>query len=180
MPSFSQDIIIFILGLLLFGPKKLPVLARQVGKWMAEFRRASNEFKMQMEEELRVSEQAERQAKIAAMEAAAPAAPALPSATAESTGNIDPEDPHPPRLEPPSESSVEAAAPAIERVDGVRTLPIATSGELSIMPPATGLPVPQTLSQAHALDPLLDSIPTAEPDAPSATANSTEAAAHGD
>src|ERR1700722_16199495 len=104
MPSFSQDIIIFILGLLLFGPKKLPVLARQVGKWMAEFRRASNEFKMQMEEELRVSEQAERQAKTAAMEAAAPAAPALSSGTPEGTGNIDPEDPHPPLPEPPSES----------------------------------------------------------------------------
>lgn len=184
MPSFSQDIIIFILGLLLFGPKKLPVLARQIGKWMAEFRRASNEFKMQMEEELRVSEQAERQAKTAAMEAAAPAAPALSSGTPEGTGNIDPEDPHPPLPEPPSESPIEAATPApepaIERVDGVRSLPIATSGELSIMPPATGLPVAQTVSQTRSLDPLLNSIPTAQPDVAEATANSTEAATHGD
>ena len=70
-------VIIFILALLLFGPKKLPVLARELGKWIGEFRRASNEFKMQMEEELRISEQAERQKKIAAMEAAAPIAPAL-------------------------------------------------------------------------------------------------------
>jgi len=184
MPSFSQDIIIFILGLLLFGPKKLPVLARQVGKWMAEFRRASNEFKMQMDEELRISEQAERQTKIAAIEAAAPAAPALPSETPEGTGNIDPEDPHPPLPELPSESPIEMATPApepaIERVDGVRPLPIATSGELSIMPPATGLPVAQTVPQARALEPLRDSIPTAQPDVPEAAANSTEATAHGD
>ena len=74
MPSFSDSIFLFVLALLLFGPKKLPVLARELGKWVGEFRRASNEFKMQMEEELRLSEQEERQKKIAAMEAAAPVA----------------------------------------------------------------------------------------------------------
>jgi len=176
MPSFSQDILLFILGLLLFGPKKLPVLARQVGKWMAEFRRASNEFKMQMDEELRLSEQAERQAKIAAMESAAPAAPVLEAGTENSVaGNIDPEDPHAPLPDPSLETAEPAPDPSIERVDGVRPLPIATSGELSIMPPATGLPVAQTGSQTRALDPLHESIPAAEPEA----ATHTEAA-HGD
>jgi len=180
MPSFSDSIFLFILALLLFGPKRLPVLARQLGKWMAEFRRASNEFKMQMEEELRLSEQAERQAKIAAMEAAAPVAPALEASTGESiaadnsaaTTNIDPEDPHP-RF---AEASASAPAPAVERVDGVRPIPIATSGELSIMPPATGLPV----AQNRALDPLLDSIPAADPGTHETTANPTETAPHGD
>ncbi len=74
MPSFSDSIFLFVLALLLFGPKKLPVLARELGKWVGEFRRASNEFKMQMEEELRLSEQEDRQKQIAAMEAAAPVA----------------------------------------------------------------------------------------------------------
>ena len=77
MPSFQDSIFLFLLALLVVGPKKLPVLARELGKWIGEFRRASNEFKMQMEEELRLSEQAERQKKIEAMEAAAPVAPAL-------------------------------------------------------------------------------------------------------
>src|SRR6202041_2749790 len=77
MPSLQDSAIIFILALLLFGPKKLPVLARELGKWVGEFRRASNEFKMQMEEELRLSEQADRQKQIAAMEAAAPITPTL-------------------------------------------------------------------------------------------------------
>src|SRR5580658_1342189 len=81
MPSFSDSIFLFVLALLLFGPKKLPVLARELGKWLGEFRRASNEFKMQMEEELRLSEQEDRQKQIAAMEAAAPVAQAVEEPT---------------------------------------------------------------------------------------------------
>src|SRR5579875_2414336 len=87
MPSFADSIFLFVLALLLFGPKKLPVLARELGKWMGEFRRASNEFKMQMEDELRASEQADRQKQIAAMEAAAPIPPPLNEPT-------EPEHPH--------------------------------------------------------------------------------------
>ncbi len=123
MPSFSDSIVLFILALLLFGPKKLPVLARELGKWLGEFRRASNEFKMQMEEELRVSEQEERQKQIAAMEAAAPQA-AIP----------EPEHPHlPASTQSDSEPAAEAPTPS--------PLPIASSGDIHMMPPATGLPV---------------------------------------
>jgi sec-independent protein translocase protein TatB len=92
MPSFQDSIVLFILALLLFGPKRLPVLARELGKWIGEFRRASNEFKSQMEEELRLSEQADRTKQIAAMEAAAPVAPALPESTVEAIP--EPEHPH--------------------------------------------------------------------------------------
>jgi sec-independent protein translocase protein TatB len=59
--SLADTIIILIGALVLFGPKKLPELARQLGKIMGELRRASNEFKFQMEEELRMSEAASRQ-----------------------------------------------------------------------------------------------------------------------
>ena len=69
MPSFQDSIVIFFIALLIFGPKKLPELARQLGKLMAEFRRASNEFRMQMEDELRISEQEEQQKKIDELEA---------------------------------------------------------------------------------------------------------------
>lgn len=50
--SFADTTVLFILALLLFGPKKLPQIARQVGKALAEFRRASNEFKAQIEAEI--------------------------------------------------------------------------------------------------------------------------------
>ena len=57
---FADSIVIFLLALILFGPKKLPEVARQVGKLMMEFRRASNEFKSQIDDELRAMEQQDR------------------------------------------------------------------------------------------------------------------------
>ena len=50
--GFSETIFLFFLALLIFGPKKLPEIARQVGKALAEFRRASNEFKAQLQSEI--------------------------------------------------------------------------------------------------------------------------------
>jgi TatA/E family protein of Tat protein translocase len=50
--SFSETIFLFFLALIIFGPKKLPEIARQVGKALNEFKRASNEFKAQIEQEI--------------------------------------------------------------------------------------------------------------------------------
>ena len=168
MPSFQDSIVIFFIALLIFGPKKLPELARQLGKLMSEFRRASNEFRMQMEDELRISEQEEQQKKIAAIEAAAPVTPALgiesentiaPPAEAksedESASNSNSEDE--PREVHPHELPPEEFNP----------VPIATSGDLNLMPPDTGLPVASSsVSQAfeaipHVPEP--DASPAPEP-----------------
>ena len=74
--SLPDTIFIFGLALVIFGPKKLPEIGRQLGKLVLEFRRASNEFKMQIEEELRAAEVADRQKQIAAPPVTpAPAAP---------------------------------------------------------------------------------------------------------
>src|SRR5580698_10496377 len=109
MPSFQDSAFLFILALLLFGPKKLPELARQLGKLMGEFRRASNEFRMQMDEELRIADQAEQQKKIAAMEAAAPVTPPVGEVVAESSS-----------YETPASESI------------TEPLPIASEGDLSL------------------------------------------------
>jgi sec-independent protein translocase protein TatB len=50
--SFSDTIFLFFLALILFGPKKLPEIARQAGRLLAELRRASNEFRSQIESEI--------------------------------------------------------------------------------------------------------------------------------
>ena len=145
----------FVLALLLFGPKKLPVLARELGKWVGEFRRASNEFKMQMEEELRMAEQADRQKQAAAIEAAAPVTPALPAESLETAVAAE-------------------GAETVNEPEASEALPIAVSGDLKIMPPATGLPTPQNGARSGALDGLLESIPVTEP------AVAEEGALHGD
>jgi sec-independent protein translocase protein TatB len=51
--GLSEMVFIFLLALLIFGPKKLPEVGRQIGKALAEFKRASNEFKAQLETEMR-------------------------------------------------------------------------------------------------------------------------------
>lgn len=52
--GFSGEVFfIMLLALILFGPKKLPELARTWGKFMAEFKRASNEFQGQIHDEIR-------------------------------------------------------------------------------------------------------------------------------
>jgi sec-independent protein translocase protein TatB len=156
MPSFQDSAIIFILALLLFGPKELPKLARWVGKLMNEFRRASSEFRMQMEDEFRQAEQTEQQKKIAAMEAAAPVAPALPAETPLTSEES-------PALEASPEPTPDPVAELTPE-----PLPIASNGDLHLMPPATGLPVARSASP---LGDIFESIPHA-PD-PAATHEST-------
>jgi sec-independent protein translocase protein TatB len=79
--SLPDTIFIFGLALVIFGPKKLPEIGRQLGKLVLEFRRASNEFKMQIEEELRAAEIADRQKQIAAPPVTPTPAPDPPSET---------------------------------------------------------------------------------------------------
>ena len=50
--GMPEMIFIFLLALVVVGPKRLPGLARQLGKMVAEFKRASNEFKNQLETEM--------------------------------------------------------------------------------------------------------------------------------
>jgi sec-independent protein translocase protein TatB len=91
MLSIPHMIVVFIVVLVVFGPQKLPELARGLGKLMAEFRKASTDFKSAFEEEMHDMErqalQAERKkaAEAAADSASAepnqPAALALPAGT---------------------------------------------------------------------------------------------------
>src|SRR2546430_10435021 len=50
--GFPEMIFIFLLALVIFGPKKLPEIGRQIAKALNEFKRASNEFKSQIEAEI--------------------------------------------------------------------------------------------------------------------------------
>ncbi len=92
-------IVVFIVVLVVFGPQKLPELARGLGKLMAEFRKASTDFKSAFEEEMRDMErerqalQAERKKAAEAVAASAaepspPLAPAGPVEAETSSGEV--------------------------------------------------------------------------------------------
>src|SRR3974377_992996 len=61
--GMADSLILMVMALVLFGPRRLPMIGRQIGKLMYEFRKASNDFKFQMEEELRNAEEADRRKK---------------------------------------------------------------------------------------------------------------------
>ena len=93
--GMADSLILMVMALVVFGPRRLPQIGRQIGKLMYEFRKASNDFKFQMEEELRVAEEADRRKKeeaerqrIAALAAPAPAETQPPSETVEAQADI--------------------------------------------------------------------------------------------
>jgi sec-independent protein translocase protein TatA len=77
--GMPELIIIFVIALIIFGPRKLPELGRSLGKSLAEFKKASNELRNTLEEEIRIEEQ--KDAAKEQKEAAKPAEPATVAAT---------------------------------------------------------------------------------------------------
>src|SRR5713226_361774 len=75
--SIPHMIVIFVVVLVVFGPNKLPELARGLGKLMADFRKASTDFKTAFEEEMRDIERQAREVERKKAEAASAASPAV-------------------------------------------------------------------------------------------------------
>jgi TatA/E family protein of Tat protein translocase len=118
MLSVPHMIVVFLVVLVVFGPQKLPELARSFGKLMAEFRKASNDFKNAFEEEMR---DLERQARVAELKKQVAEANAAADAATRSIGQ-----------------SAQAALPA----PSAATSPLAAaaantnSGEIPVLTPA--------------------------------------------
>lgn len=73
--GMPELIVIFIIALIIFGPRKLPELGKSLGRSISEFKRASNELRNTLEEEIRVDEQRAR----TPSPAPAPATPSAPT-----------------------------------------------------------------------------------------------------
>lgn len=56
MLSIPHLVIIFLVALIVLGPEKLPQVARTLGKAMADFRRVTTDFRVQVEDEMREME----------------------------------------------------------------------------------------------------------------------------
>jgi sec-independent protein translocase protein TatB len=83
MLSLPHLIVLFVIALVIFGPQKLPELARILGKATAEFRRITNDFRYTLEDEVRNLERETRihQEEIAAAARAVEPAQAPPQGT---------------------------------------------------------------------------------------------------
>ncbi len=54
--GFPELMMIFVVALIVFGPKRLPDIGRSIGKAMGEFKRATNDLKSTLEEEVRLED----------------------------------------------------------------------------------------------------------------------------
>jgi sec-independent protein translocase protein TatB len=100
--GMADTMILMVLALVVFGPRRLPQIGRQIGKLMYEFRKASNDFKFQMEEELRQAEEADRRQKEEAeRQRALAAAPPVPQLDVSA-----------PQVDQPAASAAESGVPA--------------------------------------------------------------------
>jgi sec-independent protein translocase protein TatB len=135
--GMADSLILMVLALVVFGPRRLPQIGRQIGKLMYEFRKASNDFKFQMEEELRLSEESDRRKKEEAerMRTMALAAPAQTVEAEAGIGAVESPtaSPYPGETEYPPQYPPESA----ENPQPVVTLP-------RINPPAVGEQVSAT------------------------------------
>jgi sec-independent protein translocase protein TatA len=80
-------VLILVIGLIVFGPRKRPEIGKSVGKMIVEFRKASNEFKRTFEEEV----EAEKRAPVPAAPVQTAALPAAPSETVPQSSATTPE-----------------------------------------------------------------------------------------
>jgi sec-independent protein translocase protein TatB len=133
----THMVVLFIVVLVVFGPHKLPELARGLGKLMAEFRKASTDFKSAFEQEMRDIErqalQAERKKAAEAVAASAvaaeqPATPATQTETASASLDADSHTTEAPVATPVAEavprSNGETAQPAEEKAQLSSTEPV--------------------------------------------------------
>jgi len=54
--GMPELVVIFVIALIVFGPRKLPELGRSLGKGIAEFKRATNELQSSLEQEVQLEE----------------------------------------------------------------------------------------------------------------------------
>jgi sec-independent protein translocase protein TatB len=165
-----DSLILMVMALVVFGPRRLPEIGRQIGKLMYEVRKASNDFKFQMEEELRKAEESDRRKKeeerLGALALAAPHSQVseAKAGTPVVDGQFPTPSPYPeegvyPAVITPADSQIPKWGPGAP----------ADEAYPRIQPPSTGEPVPAARpgsltaqTEASSEAPTIDATPASE------------------
>lgn len=111
MLSIPHLVVIFLIALIVLGPEKLPQVARVLGKAMADFRRITTDFRVQIEDEMR---EMERHTRLQQANPPAPSSVYTPPYTpsdAELLGATLTPAPTPSEAPPPATTSAPATVP---------------------------------------------------------------------
>ena len=129
-----EVILILVVALIVFGPRRLPEIGKSMGKMLAEFRKASNDFKRTIDDELEAEKARETQSQL-------PAPTAASEVPASSTPAVEPEAAWRPPYEPPP-STTEATEPS--------------PGATEVSPAAAGEPEVSGASPAPSSEPRVE------------------------
>jgi TatA/E family protein of Tat protein translocase len=111
--------LILVIALIVFGPRKLPEMGKSLGRMLAEFRRASNEFKRTIEDEVEAEKAREQPAPAPPLYPAV-AAGAEPAAAAETTPAVEPALAPPPGTVPVAPAPDDAPSPDAAEANSLR------------------------------------------------------------
>lgn len=124
--GISELLVLFVIGLLILGPERLPRVAAQIGRWVGRARRTANQLRYQLEREIALAdiEKNSKKRKDDKSSSAKPGAEESPPAaqapedgraekgTSEGEGDADPEDPARADPEEPARADSDEPAPA--------------------------------------------------------------------
>jgi TatA/E family protein of Tat protein translocase len=140
--GMPELVIIFVIALLVFGPKELPKIGKTIGKAMGEFRRASDELKEGIQREIEMAERESTEA--------TPTPEAAPATVSAEPPVAEPKSAPEPQLELPMTQAPVVSAPPAGAPD---VEPVPATGTAPNQPPTTAATVPAGSTEIPALTP---------------------------